>query len=187
MPAWSGYFVLFMFASIGLPGLSGFVGEFLVALGTWDYNPWAAVITFTVVIFAAWYMLWLVQRVVFERAFGQEPDPGDTELTAAERAEIAAHGGDREGGEHGHAAPLPVSGGSHAAGTHDAHTATAGATHEGQMDSSTWPDLTVKEALTLAPLAVLTIVTGIYPKPIFDIVEPSFQAILEGTMRVVAN
>ncbi len=179
MPAWSGYFVLFMFASIGLPGLSGFVGEFLVALGTWEYNRLAAVFTFAVVIFAAWYMLWLVQRVVFERASGQEPDPGDTELTAAERAEIAGHGGDREGGEHGHAAPLPVSGGSHEAPAH--------AVHEGQLDSSHWPDLTTKEALTLAPLAVLTIVTGIYPKPIFDIVEPSFRAILDAEMRVVSG
>ena len=46
---WSGFFVLFMLASIGLPALSGFPGEFLVALGTWSYNPWIAVPTFAVV------------------------------------------------------------------------------------------------------------------------------------------
>jgi hypothetical protein len=106
MPIWAAYFMLFMFASIGLPGLSGFVGEFLVALGTWDYNPWAAAITFSVVIFAAWYMLWLFQRVVFGRASGEAPDPGDTQLTASEEAEIA-----RSGGHHGWSWPAPAQAG----------------------------------------------------------------------------
>mgnify|MGYP001252659277 CR=1 FL=1 len=182
MPAWSAYFVLFTFASIGLPGLSGFVGEFLVALGTWDYNPWAAAITFSVVIFAAWYMLWMVQRVVFGRASGQAPDPGDTQLTAAEKAEIARTGGHHAGvehgtyesGPHGHIQPKPIGGGDHGHGTAGGHP-----THEGQLDSSRWPDLTRKEALTLFPLAVLTVVFGIYPKPLLLIVEPSFRAILE--------
>ena len=41
-----------------------------------------------------------------------------------------------------------------------------------------WPDLTKKEALTLFPLAVATIVFGVYPKPIFDIAEPAFERIL---------
>ena len=55
---WAGFFILFTFASIGLPGLSGFVGEFLVALGTYKYNPVLAFISFSVVIFAAWYFTW---------------------------------------------------------------------------------------------------------------------------------
>jgi NADH-quinone oxidoreductase subunit M len=178
MPMWSAYFALFLFASIGLPGLSGFVGEFLVALGTWDYNRLAAVITFSVVIFAAWYMLWLYQRVVFGRAWGEAPDPGDTQLTNDEMAELAALGD-----HHGHGHPAPVSGGSHDAH----HDAGEGATHEGQMDSTSWRDVTLREHLSLAPLAILTIVFGVYPKPVFDIVEPSFQAILDGAIRVVGN
>jgi NADH-quinone oxidoreductase subunit M len=195
MPKWAFYFTLFMFASIGLPGLSGFVGEFLVALGTWDYNPWAAAVTFSVVIFAAWYMMWMFQRVVFGRASGQAPDPGDTQLTASEKAEIARSGGHHSGvehgtydtGGHGQLQTKPVSGGDH---THDdhAHEDTGSyPTHEGQLDSSRWPDLTLKESLTLFPLAALTVIFGVYPKPLLAIVEPSFQAILDGVTRAVGN
>jgi NADH-quinone oxidoreductase subunit M len=177
------YFIFFMLASIGLPGLSGFIGEFLVALGTWDYNRWAAAITFSVVIFAAWYMLWLVQRVVFGRASGQAPDPGDGALTAAEQAELAASD---HGHGHGTLQAHPVSGGDHRADDEHADTGSY-PTHEGQMDSSRWPDLTLKESLTLFPLAVLTVVFGVYPKPLLDIVEPSFQAILDGATRVIGG
>src|SRR3712207_580892 len=115
MPAYAAYFALFMFASIGLPGLSGFVGEFLVALGTWEYNPWAAVFTFAVVIFAAWYMMWMFQRVIFGRAPGEAPDPHDGALTTEERDALhkePAVGVDQTGHGHGHAAPLPGGGGS---------------------------------------------------------------------------
>jgi len=195
MPKWAAYFMIFMFASIGLPGLSGFVGEFLVALGTWDYNPWAALITFSVVIFAAWYMMWMFQRVVFGRASGEAPDAGDTQLLPSERDELAAlGGGHNEGAEHGtydtggHGGlqPRPVSGGDHGRVDHDEETG-GYPTHEGQIDSSKWADLTLKESLTLFPLAALTIIFGIYPKPLLAIVEPSFQAILEGAQRVVGN
>jgi NADH-quinone oxidoreductase subunit M len=182
MPLWSAYFALFMFASIGLPGLSGFVGEFLVALGTWEYSKLAAVITFSVVIFAAWYMLWLFQRVVFGRAWGEAPDPGDASLTPQEEAELAAMGGGHDHG-HGHGHPAPVAG-----GDHDGHEAdTEGATHDGQLNSTRWNDVTLGEHLALAPLAILTIVFGVYPKPLLDIAEPSFQAILDGATRVIGN
>ncbi len=194
MPAWSAYFAIFMFASIGLPGLSGFVGEFLVALGTWEYNRWAAAFTFAVVIFAAWYMMWMFQRVVFGRASGQLPDHGDAQLTDDERAELAQHGGHNahaehgtyETGDHGHLEPRPVSGGDHDHALDDT-SGESFPTHEGQVDSSKWPDLTRKESLTLFPLAVLTIVFGVYPAPLINIVEPSLQAILEGATRVLGN
>lgn len=166
MPVYSALFMIFMLASIGLPGMSGFVGEFLVALGTWQYNHWAAVFTFAVVIFAAWYMMWLFQRVVFGRAPGEAPDPGDGELTPDELAELAAHG------DHGHAAPLPVSGGSHALdAAHDEHAAIP------------MPDITLKEGLTLVPLALLTIFFGVYPKWIFEIVQPTFERIIAPFLR----
>jgi NADH-quinone oxidoreductase subunit M len=172
MPVYSAFFMLFMLASIGLPGLSGFIGEFLVALGTWDYNPWAALFTFAVVIFAAWYMMWMFQRVIFGRLPGELPDPGDGELTQEERAQLAHAGG------HGHGAePLPVAGGSH---DHDGeeHPASAVGLDDVRADSSKWPDLTLKEAITLTPLAILTIAVGVYPKPIFDIAQPAFERIL---------
>jgi NADH-quinone oxidoreductase subunit M len=195
MPKWAAYFMIFMFASIGLPGMSGFVGEFLVALGTWDYNPWAALLTFAVVIFAAWYMMWMFQRVVFGRASGEAPDPGDTQLLPSEVAELEALGGGH-GHEHGtyesgHGDGLelrPVSGADH--GHHDDHAAGDSgsyATHDGQLDSSKWPDLTLRESLTLFPLAAMTIIFGVYPKPLLAIVEPSLQAILDGALRVVGN
>ena len=54
-----------MFASVGLPGLSGFVGEFLTLLGTFVAIPAAAVVATFVMIFAAGYLLWMFQRVAF--------------------------------------------------------------------------------------------------------------------------
>jgi NADH-quinone oxidoreductase subunit M len=176
MPVYSAFFALFMFASIGLPGLSGFIGEFLVAVGVWLYNPWVAVPTFAVVIFAAWYMMWMFQRIIFGRAPGELPDPHDGELTAQERIEL------HEAGDgHGHAAPLPVSGGAHD------HVASSDQVARGNQTGSSdklaganeiWPDLTLKEALTLVPLAVLTIVFGVFPGPLLEIVEPAFERIL---------
>ena len=52
-------------ASIGLPGTSGFVGEFLALVGTFQTHPWVATIAATGVIFAAYYMLPMVQRIFF--------------------------------------------------------------------------------------------------------------------------
>ncbi len=65
MPVFAGVFVLTALASIGLPGTSGFVGEFLSLLGTFQTHPWAAVIGAAGVIFAAYYMLPMVQRIWF--------------------------------------------------------------------------------------------------------------------------
>jgi NADH-quinone oxidoreductase subunit M len=65
LPRYAAIFGLFTFASIGLPGLSGFVGEFLVVLGAFQFNGWVAAATMLVVIFSAVYMLWMFQRVFF--------------------------------------------------------------------------------------------------------------------------
>jgi NADH-quinone oxidoreductase subunit M len=65
MPVYAAAFGFFVFASVGLPGLSGFVGEFLTLLGTFVANPWAAAVATFVVILAAGYLLWMYQRVVF--------------------------------------------------------------------------------------------------------------------------
>jgi len=65
MPRFAAIFGLFTFASIGLPGLSGFVGEFLVILGAFRHNGWVAAIAMLVVIASAVYMLWMFQRVFF--------------------------------------------------------------------------------------------------------------------------
>ncbi len=60
-------FTITTFASIGLPGLNGFVGEFLVLIGSFSRYPWLVAIAATVVIFSACYMLWATQRVFFNR------------------------------------------------------------------------------------------------------------------------
>ncbi len=65
MPQYAAIFGLFTFASIGLPGLSGFIGEFLVLLGAFQYSGWVAAATMLVVIMSAVYMLWMFQRVFF--------------------------------------------------------------------------------------------------------------------------
>jgi NADH-quinone oxidoreductase subunit M len=64
-PVFATIFVITALASIGLPGTSGFIGEFLALLGTFETHPRVAIIATTGVIFAAYYMLPMVQRVWF--------------------------------------------------------------------------------------------------------------------------
>src|SRR5438132_7885712 len=64
-PVYAATFGFFMLASLGLPGLSGFVGEFLVLVGTFAYNPIVAGIATLTMIFAAGYLLWMYQRLFF--------------------------------------------------------------------------------------------------------------------------
>jgi NADH-quinone oxidoreductase subunit M len=67
MPAYAAVFLIMALASIGLPGLNGFVGEFLILMGTFPVNwVWTAVAA-TGIILGAGYMLWLYQRVMFGR------------------------------------------------------------------------------------------------------------------------
>ncbi|MGH7577238.1 MAG: complex I subunit 4 family protein [Longimicrobiales bacterium] len=66
-PLFATAFVITALATIGLPGTSGFIGEFLALLGTFQTHPWIAIVATTGVIFAAYYMLPMVQRVWFNR------------------------------------------------------------------------------------------------------------------------
>jgi NADH-quinone oxidoreductase subunit M len=65
VPVYAALLGFFVFASAGLPGLSGFVGEFLVLVGAFDYSPAVAAIATFCMILAAAYLLWMFQRVVF--------------------------------------------------------------------------------------------------------------------------
>ena len=56
-------FLIITLSSIGLPGLNGFVGEFLILLGAFLWKPWLATVAATGVILSAAYMLWMFQRV----------------------------------------------------------------------------------------------------------------------------
>ncbi|WP_193141758.1 MULTISPECIES: NADH-quinone oxidoreductase subunit M [unclassified Meridianimarinicoccus] len=65
MPAYALIFMLFTMANVGLPGTSGFVGEFLTLVGIFQANTWVAVVATSGVILSAGYALWLYRRVVF--------------------------------------------------------------------------------------------------------------------------
>ncbi|WP_289152713.1 NADH-quinone oxidoreductase subunit M [uncultured Salipiger sp.] len=65
MPAYALIFMLFTMANVGLPGTSGFVGEFLTLMGIFQVNTWVAFVAASGVIFSAAYALWLYRRVVF--------------------------------------------------------------------------------------------------------------------------
>ncbi len=65
MPAYATVFMLFMLASVGLPGTSGFVGEILVLVGVFQASTWVSFFAATGMILGAAYMLWLYRRVIF--------------------------------------------------------------------------------------------------------------------------
>jgi len=152
MPIWATFMVFFVMASVGLPGLNGFVSEFLCIFGTFqasdswgkqiwgssnapvpgatpgNLGPWYALIAGLGVIVAAMYLLIMTGKVVF----GPLREP-------------AGHGAG-----HGHDA--------HA--SHDSH----GADDHGHLPA----DLTAREITCLVPLAIACLVFGVYPMPLFD-------------------
>ena len=79
VPILSTFFMIFSLSSIGLPGLNGFVGEFLILLGSFYsryLSPWFTIFAATGVIFAAVYLLWMYQRVVF----GKVLNPANSDI-----------------------------------------------------------------------------------------------------------
>jgi NADH-quinone oxidoreductase subunit M len=85
LPVYAVCFLVIMLSSIGLPGLNGFIGEFLVLLGSFGAHPWATGIATTGVIFAAAYLLWAIQRIIFNR-LGNEENASLKDLTGRELA-----------------------------------------------------------------------------------------------------
>jgi len=72
MPRYALVFMIFTLAALGLPGTSGFVGEFLVLIGTFQKNMLVAVFASLGIILAAVYMLWLYRRIIFGRTASPE-------------------------------------------------------------------------------------------------------------------
>jgi NADH-quinone oxidoreductase subunit M len=116
-PILSAFFLVAVFAGIGLPGFSGFIGEFLSLLGTFIADRWWAVVATTGVILAAVYMLWLYQRM-----FTGVPNEATSKMK----------------------------------------------------------DVNVREVFVVAPLVLLSLFIGLYPKPVLERVEPTVK-------RVIAN
>jgi NADH-quinone oxidoreductase subunit M len=77
MPVFAAFMMLFAMANAGLPGTSGFVGEFLVILGSFQVNVWYAFAAATTLVWGAAYTLWMYKRVLF----GEVGNPKVAELT----------------------------------------------------------------------------------------------------------
>ncbi len=116
MPAYALVFMFFTMANVGLPGTSGFVGEFLTLMGTFQVNTWAAAVATTGVILSAGYALWLYRRVAF----------GDLIKESLR----------------------------------------------------TISDMTGRERAIFAPLIAMTLILGIYPRLVTDIIGPSVEALV---------
>ena len=117
MPAYALIFMFFTMANVGLPGTSGFIGEFLVLMGIFQVNTWVAAIATTGVIFSAAYALWLYRRVVM----------GDLIKESLK----------------------------------------------------TITDMTTRERFIFVPLVVMTLLLGVYPALVLDIIGPSVSALVE--------
>ncbi len=115
-PVLAGVFTVAMLASIGVPGLNGFVGEFLILIGTFVAHRWWAVAATAGVVIAAVYLLWGYQQV-----FHGEPTVEDTSSTR---------------------------------------------------------DLSLNERLIVAPLIVLIVLLGVFPKPVLDRITPSVDRLV---------
>ncbi len=85
VPVFAAVLTVVALSSIGLPGTNGFVGEFLVLLGSFGRFPWATAVAATGVIFAAAYLLWALQRVVYNRL----DKPVNEQMTDLSRRELA--------------------------------------------------------------------------------------------------
>jgi NADH-quinone oxidoreductase subunit M len=116
MPLYAAVFMVFTLANVGLPGTSGFIGEFLALIGTFRVNTWVATFATLGVILSAAYALWLYRKVIFGTL----------------KPSLAAI-----------------------------------------------RDLGPREILIFAPLVILTIWFGIYPKPVLDMSAASVTALIE--------
>ncbi|MDA7428742.1 NADH-quinone oxidoreductase subunit M [Primorskyibacter aestuariivivens] len=124
MPAYALIFMLFTMANVGLPGTSGFIGEFLTLMGIFQVNTWVAAIATSGVILSAAYALWLYRRVVM----------GDLIKESLK----------------------------------------------------TITDMTGRERAIFAPLVVMTILLGVYPALILDVIGPSVEALISNYETALA-
>jgi NADH-quinone oxidoreductase subunit M len=85
LPLYAAVFLIMTLSSIGLPGLNGFIGEFMILMGAWNVNwVWAAVAASGIILGAA-YMFWLYQRVMF----GRLENPANQSLKDLSARELA--------------------------------------------------------------------------------------------------
>jgi NADH-quinone oxidoreductase subunit M len=85
MPWFSALFLLVCLSSIAVPGFNGFVGEFLILVGSWRFDPRLTIVASTGVVLAAAYILWMVQRVLY----GEVTNPKNAALPDLSMRELA--------------------------------------------------------------------------------------------------
>jgi NADH-quinone oxidoreductase subunit M len=186
LPLLSFFFLLFTFSSIGLPGLNGFAGEFLLLTGAfqrgWSGAPealgsqllWIAVLSTFGVVLGAWYMLHLVQRVFFGPLKEPVHDQGALSrgVSAEQPHEFGGVRVRRDPGqgdeEHAHAHPAAAHEEQH---DHGDHHATRPSLPAGPAD------MTLREVFALVPLVVFIFWIGLYPKFFLDYLAPAVDPI----------
>jgi NADH-quinone oxidoreductase subunit M len=88
MPAFAAFMVLFAMANVGLPGTSGFVGEFMVIVASFRANVWFAFFAASILVLGAAYTLWMIKRVIY----GEVANPHVAALTDLNRREYVVLG-----------------------------------------------------------------------------------------------
>ncbi len=174
LPKYSVMAMIGFFAALGLPGMSGFVSEVMVFLGSFKSTLMPHAKFFTIagtlgVVFGAVYILTMLQKV-----FLGTPK------------EIGGHGDAHGHDAHGAAAvpaPAPDAHGGHD-DAHGAHAPAAGGHDHYVPPKAPWPDLTMIEWATLLPLAAVTIVLGILPGIALGLFNPTVMALLEHMDKV---
>jgi NADH-quinone oxidoreductase subunit M len=186
MPFLAFFFVLFALSSIGLPGTNGFAGEFLLLLGMFQ-RAWVeisspqhmviAVLALSGVVLGAWYMLWLVQRMLF----GPLKEPSEAEQRAA-ASPLAPREGDPSQAE---SQPGTDGGASSPAPREDAlsrserrHGTEAGEARHSREGASP-VDLCWRERIALLPLAVMVLWIGVYPQFFLSRMSGTLEGLLE--------
>lgn len=157
-PILGGMLLLAGMSTLSLPGTNSFVSEFLVLLGAFDTQPVYATIATVGMVLAAAYVLWLYQRIMTGPVRG---------------AALVEVSGETPSGD------TPAS-----AGNGERGTATAVAPERTETTTrKAIRDLSGKEIAVLAPLVVLIIGLGLYPKPVLDTVTPSVEATLQAVQE----
>jgi NADH-quinone oxidoreductase subunit M len=156
-PIFAGFFMVVMLSSIGLPGLNGFVGEFLILIGSFETARWWVVVATLGVILAALYLLWAYQRV-----FHGEPSEANKTFPEITRREGLLLGVFVAAIVFTGIYPKPMLN-----------------RIEPSEANKTFPEITRREGLLLGVFVAAIVFTGIYPKPMLSRIEPSVNKLIE--------
>lgn len=168
LPVYATVFMVYCMGSLGLPGIAGFIGEFLVMQGTFRLNGWLSFATSFVIIYAAIYLLWMFQRCIFGKVGDYDPavasghDGHDSHASGGQGGDPQRTGTDT----------LPEPGSTHAGGQgHGGHG------HHADPDvlanGAKFPDLSLPEGLAMIPMAILAIAVGVFPVMVLDFLNTS--------------